>query len=111
VAREFWVCEGRETDFERVFGKQGLWAELLQKASGFLGTELSCESEIERRYRTFDYWESHLHFEAFREIYKADRERLFRLVESEKILDRELLLGAFYTGGPDLDDETGLVPA
>jgi heme-degrading monooxygenase HmoA len=111
VAREFWVCEGRETDFERVFGKQGLWAELLQKASGFLGTELKCESEVERRFRTFDYWESHLQFEAFREFYKADCERLFRLVESEKIIDRELFLGSFYTGGPDDDDEAGLVQA
>jgi hypothetical protein len=111
VAREFWVCEGRETDFERVFGKSGLWAELLQKANGFLGTELRCESEIERRYKAFDYWSTHHHFERFRENFKTECERLHRLVESEKILDRELLLGSFYTDGPDLDDETGLVPA
>jgi len=111
VAREFWISEGREIDFERVFGPSGLWAEIFRKSSEFLETELVCESRSELRYRTFDYWRSHLGFERFRERHQADFERLNLLIAAEGMLQKELLLGTFYIDDSDFEDGADLTLA
>ena len=49
----------------KVFGPDGLWSELLRRSDEYVKTELRAESDTERRYKTFDYWKSHLGFEVF----------------------------------------------
>src|SRR5437868_9688652 len=111
VVREFWVNEGCERNFEKVFGLDGLWSELLRRSDEYVTTELRVESTAERRYRTFDYWKSHLGFERFREKNQADCDRLSRLIANEGWIEREILLGSFYIDESDADEDTGLVPA
>jgi len=109
IVREFWVREGCERSFEKVFGPDGIWPELLRRSDGYVKTELRLQSGAERRYRAFDYWNSHLGFERFREQYQAECEKLSRLIAREEWIEREFLLGSFYIDESDADE--GLVPA
>jgi hypothetical protein len=102
VAREFRAFAGREADLERVYGPDGLWAELLSKAAGFIATVL--ERRSKRQYQLFDYWISHQDFEAFRKRHHASCQQLAEWAKLDGIVDRELLLGSFYEFGGD-DDE------
>jgi len=105
------ASEGREGDVERVFGPAGIWSELLGKAAGYLGSELTCKSRTERRYRACDSWTSHWEFEWFRKQHQLDCERFAQLVASEGLLEREIFLGAYYVNESGPDDETDIVPA
>ena len=60
-------------------------------------------------YTGFDYWTSHLDFEAFRATYQVECERFAELVAFEGLLHKETFLGSYYEEGPD--DETDIVPA
>jgi hypothetical protein len=111
VVREFLVSEGRERDFEGIFGPGGIWPEFLRRSRQFLGSWLSLESESERRYQLRDYWMSHVGFEAFRAIHQLDCDRFDQLIKREKLVVREQFLGAFYVGDPDLDEGDELVPS
>lgn len=104
------MSDGREDDFERVFGESGIWAELLRRSKQYLGTTLRKQSKVERRYKVLDYWHSHEGFEEFRERYQTDCERFSLLVASEGLIEQEVFLGSFYTSGTDWDEGTDLVP-
>jgi hypothetical protein len=67
----FWVAEDKEPEFKAIFGTAGIWTEFLTRGSGYLGTELQCESVQERRYRVLDFWFSHLRLEEFREKFAS----------------------------------------
>ena len=79
-----------------VFGPGGIWRELLSRGTGYLGSEVSCESAAERRYRVRDFWISHRWFELFREKFSVEYERLERLLSTEGLLEREQFVGAYY---------------
>jgi hypothetical protein len=96
VVREVSVREGRETDFERIFGAEGIWPDFLKRSRRYLGSELRLKSKAERRFRLDDYWESHLGFEAFRAIHQLDCDRFDQLIAREELVVRERFLGAFY---------------
>jgi len=106
VVREFVVHEGRERDFETVFGRDGIWAELLRRSQEFVETDCKPELETDRRYRVTDRWYSHQGFESFREEYQQEYEKFSRLILNEGLVERETVLGSFYEDGPD---ESGLV--
>jgi hypothetical protein len=109
VSRELVAAEGREGDVRRIFGPTGIWSELLGRAAGYLGSELICQSRRDRRYRARDFWTSHWEFEWFRERHQRECERFAELIASERILEREIFLGAYYEDEPG--DETDIVPA
>jgi len=113
VAREFVVREGRERDFERVFGRDGIWSETLKSSPGYVGSTLRMELEFAagRRYKVFDYWKAHEDFEGFRRHRRQDLERFNLLVAGEGLIDRETLLGSFYQDDSDWDEDTGLISA
>ncbi len=111
VVREFWVGEDREVDFRKVFGVSGIWSELLGRSEKYLGTRLRQESEADRRYKTFDYWQSHSGFEEFREKYQLDCQNFSLLIASEGLVEREVLLGSFYADESDWDEGADLVPS
>ena len=109
--REFLVSEGREADFERIFGLEGIWPELLKRSGQYLASLLHLESQAERRYRLQDWWASHLGFEAFRRIHQLDCDKLEQFIRREKLVIRECFLGAFYIDDPDPEEGDDLVPS
>ncbi|MGZ4842551.1 MAG: hypothetical protein ACXV5J_12450 [Candidatus Angelobacter sp.] len=109
--REFVVAEGREEDFKKVFGPEGIWFELLRRSAEYLGTDCRLEAQAERRYRVLDYWQSHESFEDFRRQYQLEYEKFSRLIASEDLVERETLLGSFYSGRSDFDEGIDLVPS
>ena len=109
--REFLVTEGREADFERIFGLEGIWPELLKRSRQYLGSLLQLESQAERRYRLQDWWASHLGFEAFRRIHQLDCNKLEQFIRHEELVRREEFLGAFYKDDPESDEGEELVPS
>jgi hypothetical protein len=89
---------------EAVFGKAGIWTDLLRRAEGFTGTEIWCESLAERRYRVRDFWRSHREFEGFRERFVAEVERFHSLLISEGIVGKFEVVGTYYDERGDGDD-------
>jgi hypothetical protein len=109
IVRELVAGEGREEDLTRVYGPEGIWAELLRSSPGFLSTECHVHSRAERRFRVLDYWWSHETFEGFRRERQTECEKFSLLVHAEGMVERETVLGVFYEdeSGP----EEGLVSA
>jgi hypothetical protein len=101
--------DGRQSDFERVFGIGGIWARLLYQASGYLVTEARCESPESRQYRVRDFWNWHRSFETFRARFQRDFERFENWIVDEGLIEREQFLGAYYERR-DGDGEDELVP-
>jgi heme-degrading monooxygenase HmoA len=96
--------DGRQADLEVVFGKAGIWSELLRRAEGYAGTEIWCESSAERRYRVLDFWRSHREFELFRARFVAERERFHSLLISGGIVSKFEVVGTYYDERGDGDD-------
>ena len=87
-----------------MFGKAGIWTDLLRRAEGFTGTEIWCESPAERRYRVRDFWRSHREFEGFQERFVAEVERFHSLLISEGIVGKFEVVGTYYDERGDGDD-------
>jgi hypothetical protein len=111
IVREFVVAEGREEDFRKIFGLEGIWFELLRRSAEYVGTDCRMEAEAERRYRVTDYWLSHESFEDFRRRYRLEYEKFSWLIASEGLVEQETLLGSFYRGDSDFDEGIDLVPS
>ena len=110
IARQFTVRAGCEKDFELTFGRGGVWAALVQaRSEGYVRTELETASLQDRRFRVFDYWQSHWDFEAFRATYQRDVDQFGRWLASKELVEQETLLGSFYTDEPG--DDAGLLGA
>ena len=62
---EFEVKEGREEEFERMYGSKGDWARLFATGAGYRGTKLYRDAEKKGRYVTRDEWESKEAYERF----------------------------------------------
>jgi hypothetical protein len=105
VDRRFWVTDGRRADFEIAFGANGLWAGLLTRADGYLFTEVECETPEERRYRVRDFWNWHRDFEGFRARFQSEYERFESWLSSDKVIQKEQFLGAYYEKAPGDEDE------
>ena len=95
---EFEVREGAEAAFEGLYGPHGGWARLMERADGYLGTELLRGDGGRGRYVTLDRWTSvgdHARFlEAFREAFAGLD------AEGEELTNRETFLGSFETVEP-----------
>jgi heme-degrading monooxygenase HmoA len=85
---EFKVKSGLETEFERVYGERGDWAELFHSDSSYLGTRLAKDTAKARTYFTFDLWITREVYERFRqshaEAYAELDLRCARLTELER---------------------------
>lgn len=80
-------------ELERAYGPTGTWVQLFRKADGFVVTELLRDRETPGRYVTIDRWDSRAAFEAFRERFAAEYERLDQACEA--LTTRETLIGRF----------------
>ena len=110
--REFEVVAGREADFERVFGRDGIWSEFLKLSPRYLGSSIRLEVDRRgRRYKVLDEWRSHEDFEAFRQEQQAGVERFKAFLAAEGLVERETVLGSFYQDDSDWDKDAGLISA
>jgi hypothetical protein len=105
VDRRFWVADGRRADFEAVFGTGGRWTKLLYEAEGYLLTDVRCESPETRQYRVKDCWNWHRNFEVFRARFQAEFEQFESWIRSEKLIEEEQFLGAYYERFEDGSEE------
>ena len=87
-----------------VFGKAGIWTELLRRAEGYEGTEAWCESPAERRYRVRDFWQSHCEFEVFRTRLAAEIERFRSLLMGEGVVSKFEVVGTYCDERGDGDN-------
>jgi hypothetical protein len=80
----------------------------LAKASGYLLTEISGEDQQAGQYRVKDYWVWHRDFELFRTRRQAEFARFEQWLYSERLIEKEQFLGAYYEKF-DKGDETDLM--
>lgn len=81
------------TEFERVYGPEGEWAQFFRSGRGYVGTELLRDVEAPGRYAVIDRWESAEAYNAF----VSDRQaaHMARVDETRLYYDQELRLGTF----------------
>lgn len=86
--------------FERVYGPAGDWAQLFERAPGFVGTELRRESDRADHYITIDRWLTRADYQRFKDAFRTEYERLDarcgRMTESER------KVGDFETTGREI---------
>lgn len=90
---EFYALPGCETRFERVYGPDGEWAQFFKSGLGYIGTELSRDCKVPRRYVTLDFWSSRTAYDKFREANLPEYQVLDQ--RSEALTERETELGCF----------------
>lgn len=69
---EFKVKSGLETEFERVYGERGDWAELFHSDTSYLGTRLAKDTAQARIYFTIDLWTTREAYELFRRSHGSE---------------------------------------
>ena len=93
-------------EFEAVFAADGAWSKLLCRTDGYLLTECWPESPESGQYRVKDFWSWHRNFEIFRSQFHAEFEQFEEWIRSERLIEREQFLGAYYEkfeGGSEED--------
>ena len=68
---EFKVKSGVESEFERVYGSGGDWAQLFRKDATYRGTRLAKDVDCAGWYFTIDTWDSCAAYESFRRANEA----------------------------------------
>lgn len=84
---------GREEEFARAYGADGVWAELFGKAQGYLGTTLYRPDQQGGSWMTIDRWDSLEAFEAFGHDFGEEYRTLD--IELNSISGEEEFVGAF----------------
>ena len=79
---QFEAIEGKETEFEDVYGSVGAWVKLFQRDSNYLQTMLIRDIQIKGRYLTVDIWKNRESFNSFKESFKSEFEALDKQCES-----------------------------
>jgi heme-degrading monooxygenase HmoA len=93
----FNVQPDRKAEFEFHYGPEGTWVRLFRRAPGYIGSELLQDRTDAHRYVTIDRWESREAWQAFRQHFSAEYERLDR--EFEGMTTAEAQLGEFAPAG------------
>jgi heme-degrading monooxygenase HmoA len=96
---EYQARQGRETEFEKVYGSGGEWVELFKRGAGYLGTELLRDETAPRRYMTIDRWVSSAAYDTFHQNHIREYEALD--ARCAELTERETLLGIFTPLMPD----------
>jgi len=89
---EYQIKPEKQPEFESIYSPKGAWAELFEKSTGYLGTELLCDETRPQRYITLDRWASRDDYEAFLAQwameYKALDARCEGLTASESLIGK-----------------------
>ena len=81
--------------FERVYGPQGDWVQLFERAPGFAGTELRRETDRAGHYLTIDRWQTRADYQRFRDAFRTEYEMLD--TRSARLTDVDSKIGDFET--------------
>ena len=93
IVWEFWVKQGRVTEFIEKYGPRGAWARFFRSSMGYIRTELVKDVAADHRFLTLDYWQTEEEFNRFRQQNLAEYERLDK--EFRGLTEKEVRLGAF----------------
>jgi heme-degrading monooxygenase HmoA len=89
----FRVRREHESEFARVYGPRGEWAQLFAKGKGYRGTELLRDAPETQRYVTVDSWDSLDDLTRFKEQHHDAYAALDRRCET--FTEYEELIGNF----------------
>ena len=89
----FTAKQGKEEEFEGIYGPNGDWAVLFRKGDGYAGTELHNNQEIPQSYLVIDRWQSRDAFKRFKERFTKEYSALD--VRCEELTEREEHVGDF----------------
>ena len=78
-----------------MFGPDGIWARFLRRATGYVVTDVKCESVDDGRYRVRDFWRGHRGFEIFRERFSEDFAQFDQRIVDE-LIEKQEFVGAYY---------------
>lgn len=90
---EYQVKPDKQSEFERTYASNGVWAELFKNAEGYLGTELIQSDKTPETYTTIDRWESKESYENFLLQWQAEYNKLDELCEG--LTEHEKRIGDF----------------
>lgn len=92
---QYWIKEVNRKEFEHVYGAEGAWVKLFQRAPGFIKTVLLQDCEDPSHYVTFDRWSSEQQYYAFMDKYAEDYRNLDE--RCSNVTTREDHIGSFTT--------------
>jgi heme-degrading monooxygenase HmoA len=93
IVWQFRAASGREADFVRAYGPDGVWVAFFRKGSGYRETELVRDLADRGRFLTLDRWDSEDAFLAFGRAHAAEYAAIDR--QCEALCAEERLLGRF----------------
>ncbi len=93
IVWQFEVAPEKTTEFLAAYRGDGLWAQLFQRAPGYLGTELLSSADEATRYITIDRWRSAEDLDRFRQNF-ADAYHALDVC-TEALTTRETEIGSF----------------
>jgi len=96
IVWEYDVRPEQVTQFEQVYGAEGLWIKLFHNSSDHVGTELYRSITKPNRFVTVDSWRSRAAYESFRKAFAADYAHLDEWCE--RIVEHERTLGVTDDG-------------
>jgi len=88
---EYDVAEDAATDFERVYGAEGAWAQLFSSSDGFEGTELFVSVSNSGRYLTVDRFRDEASWRRFQAEHREAYLALDVETEALTLAERELV--------------------
>ena len=87
---EFIVKDEAMDAFQRAYGRDGEWAALFRKYSGYQGTSLLQDTVIKGRFLTVDRWESEALYDQMLQSSRWEYSRLDQKFEALTISERKL---------------------
>lgn len=98
IAWEYRVKAESVADFEKIYGENGAWTDLFQRAKGYLATELLHDPQNPQRYMTIDRWISAQDYDNFLIDFQVEYEMLD--AECNELTESETLLGKWEVIAP-----------
>ena len=100
---QFEVKQGREAEFEQMYGVDGEWTAINRHTRSYLGSSFLRDQSVASRYVLIEYWSEMLVYEQHR-TYRSDE--LTRLDERRNDLVASVEPGGVFTA-LDVPDRTG----
>jgi heme-degrading monooxygenase HmoA len=93
IVWEYMARPDRIEEFETLYRPDGAWVELFKKSPGFVSTTLMRDIKDGCRYMIADRWTSEESYEAFKQDFAAEYQKLSR--QGERVYRAEHLIGRF----------------
>jgi heme-degrading monooxygenase HmoA len=93
IVWEYMARSERIEEFETLYRPDGAWVELFKNSPGFVSTTLMQDVRDRLRYIIADRWTSEESYEAFKQDFAAEYQKLSR--KGERVYRAEHLIGRF----------------